>query len=811
MSQGVFFKIVIPTYNDGDYIGICLDSIFQQECDDYFVVVCDDMSTDKTTDIVKNKIAGKEKRAVLLKSDYKGFSGHARNMGIDYKIDSQYTLFIDGDDFLIDKYALTTLKRFAISRNADMLSFGWKEFENDLMSNTKTWQNFKLNNVRMLARCGVAPWHHIVKSNLVARFPENLARRQDAVQILRQFDMIETTTTIKDPIYCYRVRHGQWRYYGDREPYNTNRDRPEYDFHVLRWFSEMTTLENTAKNEFIRKAAALRKSKFLIDYNAMLERNEEVNVCMSTFPPRKSSMLEVVKKLSKQCDHLYIWLNEYKAVPEELKQFKNVIPKLGKDKNYRENGRLYWLGKLPGYYISVDDDLNYPDDYVKKMIEGLKKYDNKVIVGFHGAVFNCENGKVVSRGYLDNYFRETKADKLVDRVGGGCLGAKPDEIGLVAPPESEFLWWDGDAFPAVWAKEHNVPIICLAKPRNWITALSKDSVDYTKVGALYLNKNTLNKRMSNYARTNKWKNIPDVFDVGKYLHNKLKICVISAADSKLANIYKYTNYMKRNYCKSNGYDFIFEEIKPSDGDSFKYRQNMIEKYLNDYDWVMWMDADAWFNMFSYRLEKLIEGAGPNINLIVARDQPNVKSISSWHDQYINSGVLLFRGKQGSEVSKKMIDLWRTPPKDAEAWMKKHTGLHDQPFLSIRVLFDSFYSGKVLIFPPERMNWFLSFGKPEDKFIVHAAGLRSSKKLEHDFYVYMYNFAVDENLDTNIVRSLRSILEKESNTRRPTVVKTIKNNDSRRNSDIFIPSGFELKPTLKKAPDYNKPFGLIEWN
>ena len=108
MSQGVFFKIVIPTYNDSDYIGICLDSIFQQDCDDYFVVIADDMSTDKTVDIVKNKIAGKENKAVLLKSEYKGFSGHARNMGIDYKIDSQYTLFIDGDDFLIDKYALRT-------------------------------------------------------------------------------------------------------------------------------------------------------------------------------------------------------------------------------------------------------------------------------------------------------------------------------------------------------------------------------------------------------------------------------------------------------------------------------------------------------------------------------------------------------------------------------------------------------------------------------------------------------------------------------------------------------------------------------
>jgi hypothetical protein len=38
------------------------------------------------------------------------------------------------------------------------------------------------------------------------------------------------------------------------------------------------------------------------------------------------------------------------------------------------------------YYISADDDLYYPKDYVQSRIDRIEKYDRKVIVGTHGVI-----------------------------------------------------------------------------------------------------------------------------------------------------------------------------------------------------------------------------------------------------------------------------------------------------------------------------------------------------------------------------------------------------------------------------------------
>ena len=42
----VFFKIVIPNYNNMAYIKKCLDSILDQTFQDFKIVIVDDLSTD---------------------------------------------------------------------------------------------------------------------------------------------------------------------------------------------------------------------------------------------------------------------------------------------------------------------------------------------------------------------------------------------------------------------------------------------------------------------------------------------------------------------------------------------------------------------------------------------------------------------------------------------------------------------------------------------------------------------------------------------------------------------------------------------
>jgi len=54
--------------------------------------------------------------------------------------------------------------------------------------------------------------------------------------------------------------------------------------------------------------------------------------------------------------------------------------------------KMLWLGSFPGYYATVDDDLDYFDGYIDKLKQSLKKYKNKAICSFHGLRFEINNG-----------------------------------------------------------------------------------------------------------------------------------------------------------------------------------------------------------------------------------------------------------------------------------------------------------------------------------------------------------------------------------------------------------------------------------
>ena len=85
------FSIIIPVYNVEEYIGKCLDSVFNQTYKDYEVIVVNDGTRDNSMDIVKKydvKIVNKEN----------GGLSSARNKGVEYA-KGDYLIFLDSDDY----------------------------------------------------------------------------------------------------------------------------------------------------------------------------------------------------------------------------------------------------------------------------------------------------------------------------------------------------------------------------------------------------------------------------------------------------------------------------------------------------------------------------------------------------------------------------------------------------------------------------------------------------------------------------------------------------------------------------------------
>jgi len=87
-------SIILPVYNEEKYIGGFLSSLLKQSYLDFEIIVVDDGSTDKTSDIIK-KFQKKDKRIKLIKGEHKG-PGFSRNLGAK-KAKGNILVFVDAD------------------------------------------------------------------------------------------------------------------------------------------------------------------------------------------------------------------------------------------------------------------------------------------------------------------------------------------------------------------------------------------------------------------------------------------------------------------------------------------------------------------------------------------------------------------------------------------------------------------------------------------------------------------------------------------------------------------------------------------
>jgi glycosyltransferase involved in cell wall biosynthesis len=119
------FSIVIPIYNVETYLRLCLDSVLDNEIDNYEVVCIDDGSTDGSSVILK-EYSNKHQNIKIINQENKGLSA-ARNVGIKAS-KGEYVFFIDSDDWL-ESGALDVLAK-SIS-GEDMICFNGRRFFED--------------------------------------------------------------------------------------------------------------------------------------------------------------------------------------------------------------------------------------------------------------------------------------------------------------------------------------------------------------------------------------------------------------------------------------------------------------------------------------------------------------------------------------------------------------------------------------------------------------------------------------------------------------------------------------------------------
>lgn len=122
-------SIIIPAYNQGQYLEDCLESAYNQTMQPHEIIVINDGSTDNTREIAERymfkQFPGMESPVRVINQVNKGLSS-ARNTGI-MNATGDYVLPLDSDDMLKDD-AIEKLTSAINETNADIIAPSFQEF-----------------------------------------------------------------------------------------------------------------------------------------------------------------------------------------------------------------------------------------------------------------------------------------------------------------------------------------------------------------------------------------------------------------------------------------------------------------------------------------------------------------------------------------------------------------------------------------------------------------------------------------------------------------------------------------------------------
>jgi len=205
---------------------------------------------------------------------------------------------------------------------------------------------------------------------------------------------------------------------------------------------------------------------------------DQVHVSIATLPNREESLRRAIASLRGQVDRFHVYLNGHEHVPEFLNDHCFEVER--SDSNNGAVMKFWWANRLDGYLLFCDDDIVYPRDYVKRVVESIDRYGRRAVVGFHGIrLRNPFERYTRDRGVIHFNDGLTK-DNPVHILGTGVMGYHSSTPSALAAYRGDHFRVSMADFPYrnmldIWfgiaCQEHEVPLVCLARPYAWFESI----------------------------------------------------------------------------------------------------------------------------------------------------------------------------------------------------------------------------------------------------------------------------------------------------------------------------------------------------
>lgn len=242
MKSSPILSVLLPNYNNADYLNECIDSLLNQTFSDFLIYFVDDCSTDNSLELIRKYTD--PRICVIEKSKNSGIVD-TLNIGLE-KITSKYTVRMDGDDMATPDRFEKLVSYMEQHAEFDVCGSAIQTFgvTNNLI---RYGNSTNENKAKLLFGHGLGHASCIFRTQTLKKnnitYQDNYWRLEDYDLFYRLKD-IANTTSIEDPLYLYR-----------QEEYNTNAALEERKNGEYLRFYEMVL--NDMSEEFTAKDAEI--------------------------------------------------------------------------------------------------------------------------------------------------------------------------------------------------------------------------------------------------------------------------------------------------------------------------------------------------------------------------------------------------------------------------------------------------------------------------------------------------------------------------------------------------------------------------
>ena len=212
-------SVIVPVYNVEKYLKKCLNSLLEQDYQNYEIILINDASTDSSLSIC-NQFAKQSDRIKLFNLKTNQGISNVRNIGLQY-CSGQYVAFVDSDDYVSPKF-LSSMYSAMKEKKADIVCCNHFCFRNNKKTLKVASQNqnsfqltrsefiqlvftLKLSRKMQVLFQGFM-WNKLFRRKLLTNVHFESHCAEDELFLSNIFSRVNTVYYVGEPLYFYNIR-----------------------------------------------------------------------------------------------------------------------------------------------------------------------------------------------------------------------------------------------------------------------------------------------------------------------------------------------------------------------------------------------------------------------------------------------------------------------------------------------------------------------------------------------------------------------------------------------------------------------------